>query len=124
MGRTRDELLNVTEKRNKKRGRSCWTPRGRCSAYPERAGIGDDREGPLVPAAEAGRHRAGAAAPGPQDPRRLVKKYCEAAGIDPTRLGGGGGAYDRLGCRRSISVHSKPDVSRPRLHHGRSGTPG
>ena len=90
-----EHYLHVTEKRNKKRARSCSTPRGRSCAYLERAGIGDDKEGPLFrPMRPDGtglerRHLDR------KTPWRLVKKYCEAAGIDPTRMGG-----------RGIGIHS------------------
>ena len=59
-------------------------------AYLERAGIRDDKEGPLFrPMRPDGtglerRHLDR------KTPWRLVKKYCEAAGIDPTRMGGWG----------------------------------
>ncbi|MGZ3489685.1 MAG: tyrosine-type recombinase/integrase, partial [Isosphaeraceae bacterium] len=64
-------------------------------AYLERAGIGDDKEGPLFrPMKPDGtglerRHLDR------KTPWRLVKKYCRAAGIDPDRLGG-----------RGIGIHS------------------
>jgi hypothetical protein len=61
----------------------------------ERAGIGEDREGPLFrPLSPDGlslvrRHLDR------KTPWRLVKKYCQAAGIDPNRLG-----------QRGIGIHS------------------
>src|SRR5439155_20674454 len=64
-------------------------------AYVERAGIGADLEGPLFrPLSPDGlsllrRHLDR------KTPWRLVKKYCQAAGIDPNRLGS-----------RGIGVHS------------------
>ena len=51
--------------------------------------------GAPVPAHEARWGRAGAAAPGPQDPLAAGQKYCAAAGIDPSRLGS-----------RGIGIHS------------------
>ena len=64
-------------------------------AYVASAGIKDDREGPLFrPLSPSGlvlerRHLDR------KMPWRLVKKYCEAAGIDPSRLGA-----------RGIGIHS------------------
>ena len=65
-------------------------PPGRSWPTSTQAGIRDDREGPLFrPMTPDGsgferRHLDR------KTPWRLVKKYCEAAGIDPTRLGGRG----------------------------------
>ena len=64
-------------------------------AYLERAAIADDKEGPLFrPMSPDGKgvvrwHL------GRKTPWRLVKKYCKAAGIDPSRLGS-----------RGIGIHS------------------
>ena len=63
-------------------------------AYMEQAGIKVDRKGPLFRPVRL-TAAAWAAAPRPQDALALVKKYCEAAGIDPSRLGG-----------RGIGIHS------------------
>ena len=63
-----EHYLHVTEKRNKKRRKILLDAARPLRAYLERAGIGDDQGGALVSAHEAGRHRLGAAAPGPQDP--------------------------------------------------------
>ena len=79
--------LNVTEKRNKKRRKILLDAARPVLAYVARAGIRDDREGPLFrPMRPDGsgfvrRHLDR------KTPWRLVKKYCEAAGIDPSRLG-------------------------------------
>src|SRR4051812_32530537 len=90
-----EHYLNVTEKRNKK-GRKILLDAARpVLAYLARAGIGDDKEGPLFrPLKPDGsgferRHLDR------KTPWRLVKKYCRAAGIDPDRLGG-----------RGIGIHS------------------
>jgi integrase len=64
-------------------------------AYVEKAGIKDDKEGPLFrPLSPNGmgferRHLDR------KTPWRLVKNYCKAAGIDPDRLG-----------QRGIGIHS------------------
>ena len=90
-----EHYLHVTEKRNKKRRKILLDAARPVRAYLERAGIGDDKEGPLFrPMRPDGtglerRHLDR------KTPWRLVKKYCEAAGIDPTRMGG-----------RGIGIHS------------------
>ncbi|MBV8075743.1 MAG: tyrosine-type recombinase/integrase [Planctomycetaceae bacterium] len=90
-----EHYLNVTEKRNKKRRKILLDAARSVRAYLERAGIGDDKEGPLFrPRKPDGtglerRHLDR------KTPWRLVKKYCRAAGIDPDRLGG-----------RGIGIHS------------------
>ncbi len=90
-----DHYLHVTEKRNRKRRKILLDAARPVLAYVGRAGIRDDREGPLFrPMAPDGsgferRHMDR------KTPWRLVKKYCEAAGIDPRRLGG-----------RGIGIHS------------------
>src|SRR3954452_23713624 len=82
--------LHVTEKRNKKRRKILLDAARPVLAYVERAGIKDDREGPLfrpmTPDASGfvRRHLDR------KKPWRLVKKYCQAAGIEPERLGGHG----------------------------------
>ncbi|MBV8315898.1 MAG: site-specific integrase, partial [Planctomycetaceae bacterium] len=86
---------HVTEKRNKKRRKILLDAARPLLAYVSRAGIGDDKEGPLFrPMKPDGtglerRHLDR------KTPWRLVKKYCRAAGIDPDRLGG-----------RGIGIHS------------------
>ena len=90
-----EHYLHVTEKRGKKRRKILLDAARPVRAYLERAGIGDDKEGPLFrPMRPDGtglerRHLDR------KTPWRLVKKYCEAAGIDPTRMGG-----------RGIGIHS------------------
>jgi integrase/recombinase XerD len=90
-----EHYLHVTEKRNKKRRKILLDAARPLLAYVARAGIGDDREGPLFrPLSPSGlvlerRHLDR------KTPWRLVKQYCQAAGIDPPRLGG-----------RGIGIHS------------------
>jgi site-specific recombinase XerD len=90
-----EHYLHVTEKRNRKRRKILLDAARPVLAYVNRAGIGDDREGPLFrPMSPDGgsferRHLDR------KTPWRLVKKYCRAAGIDPDRLGG-----------RGIGIHS------------------
>jgi integrase/recombinase XerD len=90
-----EHYLHVTEKRNKKRRKILLDAARPVRAYLERAGIGEDQEGPLFrPMKPDGtglerRHLDR------KTPWRLVKKYCRAAGIDPDRLGG-----------RGIGIHS------------------
>jgi integrase/recombinase XerD len=90
-----DHYLNVTEKRNRKRRKILLDAARPVLAYIKAAGIKDDREGPLFrPMAPDGsgfecRHLDR------KTPWRLVKKYCDAAGIDPRRLGS-----------RGIGIHS------------------
>ena len=90
-----DHYLHVTEKRNRKRRKILLDAARPVLAYIERAGIKEDREGPLFRPLNpngiglARRHLDR------KTPWRLVKQYCEAAGIDPTRLGS-----------RGIGIHS------------------
>ncbi len=90
-----DHYLNVTEKRNRKRRKILLDAARPVLRYIEMAGIRNDREGPLFrPLTSDGlalerRHLDR------KTPWRLVKKYCEAAGIDPRRLGS-----------RGIGIHS------------------
>ncbi len=90
-----DHYLNVTEKRNRKRRKILLDAARPVLAYVERAGIKNDREGPLFrPMTPDGlalerRHLDR------KTPWRLVKKYCEAAALDPRRLGS-----------RGIGIHS------------------
>jgi site-specific recombinase XerD len=86
---------HVTKKRNKKRRKILLDAARPVLAYVARAGIAGDKEGPLFrPLSPDGlalmrRHLDR------KTPWRMVKKYCEAAGIDPERLGG-----------RGIGIHS------------------
>jgi site-specific recombinase XerD len=90
-----EHYLNVTEKRNKKRRKILLDAARAVLTYVERAGIKDDVGGPLFrPMSPDGcgflrRHLDR------KTPWRLVKKYCEAAGIDSKRLG-----------QRGVGVHS------------------
>src|SRR5512135_242723 len=90
-----EHYLHVPEKRNKKRRKILLDAARPVLAYLARAGIGDDKEGPLFrPMKPDGsgllrRHLDR------KTPWRLVKKYGRAAGIDPDRLGG-----------RGIGIHS------------------
>lgn len=85
----------MTEKRNKKRRKILLDAARPVLAYVAHAGIGNDKEGALFrPLSPDGlglvrRHLDR------KTPWRLVKKYCEAAGIDHERLGG-----------RGIGIHS------------------
>ena len=77
--------LNVTEKRNRKRRKILLDAARPVLAYVKQAGIRDDRQGPLFrPMTPDGtglerRHLDR------KTPWRLVKKYCEAAGIGRTQ---------------------------------------
>ena len=90
-----EHYLHVTEKRGKRRRKILLDAARPVLAYVSRAGIGEDKEGPLFrPMRPDGtglerRHLDR------KTPWRLVKKYCRAAGIDPDRLGG-----------RGIGIHS------------------
>ena len=90
-----EHYLHVTEKRNKKRRKILLDAARPVLAYVQRAGIKDDKEGPLFrpmtpdAAGLIRRHLDR------KTPWRLVKKYCQAAGIDPSRLGS-----------RGIGIHS------------------
>ena len=100
-----EHFLHVTEKRNKKRRKILLDAARPVLAYVARAGIGEDKEGPLFrPMTPDGsgfvrRHLDR------KTPWRLVKKYCEAAGIDPDRLGG-----------RGIGIHSLAQDGDQRRH--------
>ena len=90
-----EHYLHVTEKRNKRRRKILLDAARPVLAYVSRAGIGEDKEGPLFrPMRPDGtglerRHLDR------KTPWRLVKKYCRVADIDPDRLGG-----------RGIGIHS------------------
>lgn len=90
-----EHYLHVTEKRNKKRRKILLDAARPVLAYVARAGIAGDREGPLFrPLLPDGTGFARRNIDR-KLPWRLVKKYCEAAGIDHRRLGG-----------RGIGIHS------------------
>ena len=90
-----EHYLNVTEKRNKKRRKILLDAARPVLAYLARAGIGDDKEGPLFRPMKPDGSGVERRHLNRKTPWRLVKKYCEAAGIDPSRLGG-----------RGIGIHS------------------
>src|SRR5947209_9571894 len=85
-----EHYLHVTEKRNKKRRKILLDAARPVLAYVERAGIRDDREGPLFRPMTPDATRLIRRHLDRKTPWRLVKKYCRAAGIDPDRLGGRG----------------------------------
>ncbi len=90
-----EHYLHVTEKRNKKRRKILLDAARPLLDYVRRAGIQDDREGPLFRPMTPDATRLIRRHLDRKTPWRLVKKYCEAAGIDPRRLGG-----------RGIGIHS------------------
>ena len=85
-----DHYLHVTEKRNKKRRRSSSMPRGRSERTWNEQALTTTRRGrlfrPMRPdgTGPVRRHLDR------KTPWRIVKKYCQAAGIDPERPGGRG----------------------------------
>jgi site-specific recombinase XerD len=90
-----DYFLHVTEKRNKKRRKILLDAARPVLAYVRRAGIAEDKEGPLFrPMTPDAMHLIRRHLDR-KTPWRLVKNYCRAAGIDPDRLGG-----------RGIGIHS------------------
>ncbi len=90
-----EHYLNVTEKRNKKRRKILLDAARPVLAYVERAGIREDRDGPLFRPMTPDAARLIRRHLDRKTPWRLVKKYCQAAGIDPSRLGS-----------RGIGIHS------------------
>ncbi len=90
-----EHFLHVTEKRNKKRRRILLDAARPVLAYVSRAGIGDDKEGPLFRPMTPDASQFIRRHLDRKTPWRLVKKYCQAASIDPARLGG-----------RGIGIHS------------------
>jgi integrase len=87
--------LHVIEKRGKKRRKILLDAARPVLAYVQRAGIQDDREGPLFRPMTPDATRLIRRHLDRKTPWRLVKEYCEAAGIDPSRLGS-----------RGIGIHS------------------
>jgi site-specific recombinase XerD len=85
-----EHYLHVTEKRNKKRRKILLDAARPVLAYVERAGIKDDREGPLFRPLTPDTMHLIRRHLDRKTPWRLVKKYCRSAGIDPDRLGGRG----------------------------------
>jgi integrase len=90
-----EHYLNVTEKRNKKRRKILLDAARPVLAYVAAAGIGDDMEGPLFRPLSADGSQLLRRHLDRKMPWRLVKKYCEAAGVEHRRLGG-----------RGIGIHS------------------
>jgi site-specific recombinase XerD len=90
-----EHYLHVTEKRNKKRRKILLDAARLVLAYIQRAGIGEDKEGPLFRPMTPDATRLIRRHLDRKTPWRLVKKYCQAAGIDPKRLGS-----------RGIGIHS------------------
>ena len=90
-----EHYINVTEKRAKKRRKILLDAARPVLQYVERAGIGEDKEGPLFRPMSPDGARLVRRHLDRKTPWRLVKKYCLAAGIDPRRLGG-----------RGIGIHS------------------
>jgi site-specific recombinase XerD len=90
-----EHYLHVTEKRGKKRRKILLDAARPVLVYVERAGIAEDKEGPLFRPLTPDATRLIRRHLDRQTPWRLVKKYCRAAGIDPGRLGG-----------RGIGIHS------------------
>lgn len=90
-----EHYLHVTEKRGRKRRKILLDAARPVLAYVARAGIGGDKEGPLFRPMRP--HGLGLARRhlDRKVPWRLVKKYCDRAGIDHERLGG-----------RGIGIHS------------------
>ena len=90
-----EHYLHVTEKRNKKRRKILLDAARPVLAYVARAGIREDKEGPLFRPMTPDATRLIRRHLDRKTPWRLVKKYCQAAGIDPARLGS-----------RGIGIHS------------------
>ena len=103
-----EHYLHVTEKRNKKRRKLLLDAARPLLAYVERAGIKEDKEGPLfrpLTRDSSGFERRHLDR---KTPWRLVKKYCRAAGIDPDRLG-----------QRGIGIHSlRKTAINDAIHNG------
>lgn len=87
--------LHVTEKRGKKVRKILLDAARPILRYMNRAGIGDDREGPLFRPLSRNGSGYERRALSRRTPWRLVKYYCHKAGIDPSRLGA-----------RGIGIHS------------------
>jgi site-specific recombinase XerD len=90
-----EHYLHVTEKRGKKRRKILLDAARPVLGYVQRAGIGEDKEGPLFRPMTPDASRLIRRHLDRKTPWRLVKNYCRAAGIDPDRLSG-----------RGIGIHS------------------
>ena len=116
-----EHFLHVTEKRNKKRRKILLDAARPVLAYVARAGIGEDKEGPLFRPMTPDATRLIRRHLDRKTPWRLVKKYCQAAGIDPDRLGGRGIGIHSLrktaindAIRNGASMHEVQRIRRPR----------
>jgi hypothetical protein len=92
----------IQEKRNQKRRKILLDAARSVLAYVQRAGIQDDKDGPLFRPMTPDATRLIRRPLDRKTPWRLVKKYCRAAGIDPSRLGG---------CGMSLVRHQGPDAT-------------
>jgi integrase len=85
----------VPEKRNKQRRKNLLDAARPLLAYVTRAAIGEDKEGPLFRPMNSNGKGFERRHFDRETPWRILKKYCQAAGIDPNRLG-----------QRGIGIHS------------------
>src|SRR5437764_1255409 len=99
-----EHYLHVTEKRNKKRRKILLDAARPVLAYVERAGIREDREGPLFRPLTPDAARLIRRHLDRKTPWRLVKKYCQAAGIDPDRK------LSALAAATSPAAEADPDA--------------
>ena len=106
-----EHYLHVTEKRNKKRRKILLDAARPVRAYLERAGIGEDKEGPLFRPMKPDGDRAGAAAPGPQDPLAAGQEVLRGGGDRPRR-GWAAAASASTRCGRPPST--TPSATEPR----------
>jgi site-specific recombinase XerD len=90
-----EHYLHVTEKRNRKRRKILLDAARPVLAYVKAAGIAVDKQGPLFRPLQPNGLGLERRHLDRKTPWRLVKKYCEATGIDHQRLGG-----------RGIGIHS------------------
>src|SRR5437868_3838066 len=90
-----EHFLHVTEKRNKKRRKILLGAARPVLAYVQRAGIREDKEGPLFRPMTPDATRLIRRHLDRKIPSRLDNNYCRAAGSDPARLGS-----------RGIGIHS------------------
>ena len=118
-----EHFLHVTEKRNKKRRKILLDAARPVLAYVARAGIGEDKEGPLFRPMTPDATRLIRRHLDRKTPWRLVKKYCQAAGIDPDRLGGRGIGIHSLrktaindAIRNGASMHEVQRIRRSQRH--------
>ena len=113
-----EHFLHVTEKRNKKRRKILLDAARPVLAYVSRAGIGEDKEGPLFRPMTPGRGRAGAAAPGPQDPLAAGEEVLRGGRYRP-RAAGRAGASASIPCARRRST-TPSETGRPCTRSGSS----